>query len=82
MERLGKDYLAGRKDRYNKNKQQPTDMLIDLVEKQAISGLSMMIIMSDSATPLTNFRFTLNTAGSLYGYNQSTERNGQCQLVT
>ena len=77
---LEKDYLAGKKDQYNKKKQQLTDMLIDLVEERAIPGLSKMIIMSDSATPLTNFRFTLNTAGSLYGYNQSTDNSFMTRL--
>lgn len=77
---LEKDYLEGRKSRYNAKKQQLTDRLIALVEKQAIPGLSKMIIMSDSATPLTNFRFTLNTGGALYGYNQSTDNSFMTRL--
>ncbi|EFL52378.1 FAD dependent oxidoreductase [Solidesulfovibrio fructosivorans JJ]] len=74
------DYLAGRKTQYNKKKQKLTDLLISLAEERAIPGLSKMIVMSDSATPLTNFRFTLNTAGALYGYNQSTDNSFMSRL--
>lgn len=77
---MEKDYLADRKDRYNKKKEQLTNELIALTEKRAIPGLSKMIIMSDSATPLTNFRFTLNTAGALYGYNQSKDNSFMTRL--
>jgi len=74
------DYLAGKKAQYNEKKKMLTDMLIAMVEKQAIPGLSKMIIMSDSATPLTNLRFTLNTAGALYGYNQSIDNSFMTRL--
>ena len=50
-----------------------TDLFIAQVEKLAIPGLSQMIIMRDSSTPLTNIRFTLNTAGAIYDYNQNVD---------
>lgn len=62
------DYLAGRKDAYAAEKRRLTDMLIAMAEKRAIPGLSDMIVMRDSATPLTNLRFTRNAFGSIYGY--------------
>ncbi len=58
------DYLAGRKGEYHKEKKRLTDLLIKRAEELAIPGLSKMIVMQDSATPLTNVRFTLNTSGA------------------
>ena len=52
------DYLAGRKEAYVAKKRRLTDVFINMVEKRAIPGLSKMIVMKDSATPLTNLRFT------------------------
>lgn len=77
---MEQDYLANRTDRYNKKKDQLTDELIALAETRAIPGLSKMLIMRDSATPLTNYRFTLNTAGALYGYNQSLDHSFMTRL--
>ncbi|MGE4553936.1 MAG: phytoene desaturase family protein, partial [Desulfovibrionaceae bacterium] len=54
------DYLAGRKDAYRAEKQRLTDRLIRMAEARAIPGLSGMIAMRESSTPLTNLRFTGN----------------------
>ena len=69
------DYLAGNSPAYTKKKQELTDLLIYQAEKLAIPGLSQMIVMSESSTPLTNYRFTLNPGGALYGYNQSIDNS-------
>jgi prolycopene isomerase len=65
------DYLAGRKKAYYEEKKRLTEMLIRMAAARAIPGLSKMIIMRDSSTPLTNARFTLNPGGAIYGYNQT-----------
>ena len=39
-----------------------------------------MIIMSECSTPLTNYRFTLNPGGALYGYNQSVDNSFMTRL--
>lgn len=72
---LEAEYLNGGSAAYEKKKKEVTDLLIAQVEKLAIPGLSKMIIMRDSSTPLTNVRFTLNTAGAIYGYNQSVDNS-------
>lgn len=72
---LEADYLNGGSAAYEKKKKEVTDLLIAQVEKRAIPGLSKMIIMRDSSTPLTNMRFTLNTAGAIYGYNQNVDNS-------
>ena len=38
-----------------------------------IPGLSDMIEIEEAATPLTNWRFTRNTQGAVYGFEQSVE---------
>jgi len=62
------DYLAGRKEAYATEKRRLTELLVAMAEKRAIPGLSGMIVMRESATPLTNLRFTRNAKGSIYGY--------------
>lgn len=68
--RFEADYLAGRKDAYRAFKAEVTRRLIARAEAAAIPGLSSMIGMQDSATPLTNLRFTANTQGAIYGFDQ------------
>jgi phytoene dehydrogenase-like protein len=68
-----KDYIDGKKEAYNKKKREIAQGLIKRVEDQLIPGLSGMIEVQDAATPLTNVRYTLNTAGAIYGYEQSME---------
>lgn len=66
-----KDYFAGKKDAYNKKKAEMAQDMIRRVEAQLIPGLSKMIEVQEAATPLTNVRYTLNSAGAIYGYEQS-----------
>jgi prolycopene isomerase len=67
------DYTAGNKAEYNKEKTRWTDILIQRAEKEVIPGLSAMIEVKDSATPLTNWRYTGNTEGAIYGFEQSMD---------
>jgi len=65
------DYRAGRKKEYYKEKERWTNILIRRAEEKVVPGLSSMIEVKDSATPLTNWRFTRNPEGAIYGFEQS-----------
>lgn len=67
------DYRAGHKKEYYKEKERWTNILIRRAEKEVIPGLSSMIEVKDSATPLTNWRFTRNSEGAIYGFEQSID---------
>ncbi len=66
------DYRLGRKEAYNREKERWTDILIRRAE-EVIPGLSSMIEVKESATPLTNWHFTRNLEGAIYGFEQSTD---------
>lgn len=65
------DYKAGRKDSYYQQKEEWTQTLIRRAEEAVIPGLSSMIETMEAATPLTNWRFTRNPEGAIYGYEQA-----------
>lgn len=67
------DYKSGRKTDYNKEKDRWTDILIQRAEKELIPDLSSMIEVKEAGTPLTNRRFTGNTDGAIYGFEQSMD---------
>ena len=67
------DYKAGRKKDYYKEKERWSDMLIQRAEAAVLPGLSAMIEVKEAATPLTNWRFTGNTEGAIYGFEQSMD---------
>jgi all-trans-retinol 13,14-reductase len=67
------DYRAGKKDDYNREKERWTKILIQRAEKEAVPGLSSMIEVQESATPLTNWRYTRNPEGAIYGFEQSMD---------
>ena len=69
------DYFAGNKDAYYEEKNRITEKLISLAEEYVLPGLSEMIIMKESATPLTNVRYTANTRGAIYGYDQTIDNS-------
>jgi phytoene dehydrogenase-like protein len=71
--RFEEDYTAGRKDDYQREKSRIANQLIGMVEKSLIKGLSGMIDMQEAATPLTNRRFTGNTGGAIYGFDQTLD---------
>ncbi len=65
------DYKAGRKDAYNKEKERWANTLISRAEKEILPGLSSMIEVRDTASPLTNWRFTRNPGGAIFGFEQT-----------
>jgi len=67
------DYKAGDKTRYQKEKARWADILIKRAERDVIPGLSSMIEVKEAATPLTNWRYTGNTEGAIYGFEQSMD---------
>lgn len=73
--RFADDYQAGRKDAYNQEKQRWADVLIRRAEEQVLPGLSSMIEVRDASTPLTNWRYTGNTQGAIYGFEQSMDNS-------
>ncbi len=72
-QRFEDDYWKGIKDAYHKEKERWTDILIQRAEKDVIPGLSSMIEVREAATPLTNQRYTGNTQGAIYGFEQSMD---------
>ncbi len=71
--RFEADYRAGRKAVYQKEKARWAEILIQRAEKEVVPGLSSMIEVKETATPLTNWRFTGNTEGAIYGFEQSMD---------
>ena len=67
------DYINGSKAAYNREKQRWAKILIGRAEKEVIPGLTGMIEVQEAATPLTNWRFTGNTQGAIYGFEQSMD---------
>ena len=67
------DYRERRKEAYNKEKERWTNILIRRAEEHVIPGLSAMIEEKEAATPLTNWRFTRNPEGAIYGFEQSMD---------
>jgi phytoene dehydrogenase-like protein len=67
------DYRAGQKAEYHLEKERWGNILIQRAEKEVIPDLSSMIEVRDSATPLTNQRYTRNPAGAIYGFEQSVD---------
>ena len=67
------DYKREIKTDYYAEKQKWTDILIHRTEKLVIPGLSQMIEVQESATPLTNWRFTGNPNGAIYGSELTPE---------
>jgi prolycopene isomerase len=67
------DYKTGNKTAYYEEKNRWTDILIRRAEKMVVPGLSSLIEVKETATPLTNSRYTGNTEGAIYGFEQSME---------
>lgn len=66
------DKQARRGREYKKLKEQVADQLIASAEN-IISGLSQHIVCKDTATPLTYERYTLNTRGSIMGWDLTSQ---------
>jgi prolycopene isomerase len=72
-QRFESDYRAGRKQAYKKEKDRWVNTLITRAEEQMIPGLSYMIEVKEAATPLTNWKYTKNPKGAIYGFSQSMD---------
>lgn len=77
---LEKEYFAGTKKDYNRQKKQITDTMIRRVEGRFIPGLTAMIEELEAATPLTNLRYTGNPGGAIYGYEQAMNNQFMCRI--
>ncbi|HON84768.1 MAG TPA: NAD(P)/FAD-dependent oxidoreductase [Syntrophorhabdaceae bacterium] len=73
--RFESDYKEGKKDEYYKEKDRWTQTLIKRAEHMLIPGLSLMIDVVESATPLTNWSFTRNYQGAIYGYDETVDNS-------
>ena len=69
--RFEADYRKGRKEDYEKEKTRWANILIRRAEQEVIPKLSSLIEVKEAATPLTNWWFTRNTEGAIYGFEQS-----------
>jgi all-trans-retinol 13,14-reductase len=67
------DYRAGNKTAYQREKDRWTDILIRRTEERLIPGLGSMIEVKEAGTPLTCWRYTGNTDGAIYGFEQSMD---------
>lgn len=68
-------YKAGLKPDYIREKERWTNILMQKVEEKAIPGLSSMVEVKVAATPLTNWYFTRNPRGAIYGFDQSVDNS-------
>ncbi|MGB5751161.1 MAG: NAD(P)/FAD-dependent oxidoreductase [Desulfobacterales bacterium] len=71
--RFESNYRKENKTAYYEEKARWTDILIKRAERDVIPGLSRMIEVQEAATPLTNWRYTGNTDGAIYGFEQSMD---------
>jgi prolycopene isomerase len=67
-------------DDYYAEKKRISETLIKLAEEQVLPGLSGRIRMLEASTPLTNVRFTYNSRGAIYGYDQTEDNSGLSRL--
>jgi len=67
------EYRAGNKAAYQREKDRWTDILIRRTEERLIPGLGSMIEVKEAGTPLTCWRYTGNTDGAIYGFDQSMD---------
>jgi all-trans-retinol 13,14-reductase len=75
-EKFEKDYHAGRKAAYNREKKRIADILIRKVEESLLPGLSRAIEVCEIGTPLTNVRYTGNYRGAAFGWDQTVNNSG------
>lgn len=73
--RFEKDYFSGRKKEYYREKDRIAKIMIRRTEETLIPGLSSMIEVMESSTPLTNVAFTKNPEGAIYGYPNSIDNS-------
>jgi prolycopene isomerase len=79
-ERFEKDYFAGRKEEYIKEKKRMADVLIQRVEEKLLPGLAKAIEVKEVGTPLTNIRYTGHHRGAIYGWDQTVNNSGNARV--
>ena len=79
-DRFEKDYAAGNKSEYNKQKARMADVLIQRVEQKLLPGLTKAIEVKEIATPLTNVRYTRTHRGAIYGWDQTVNNSGSLRV--
>jgi all-trans-retinol 13,14-reductase len=75
-ERFAKDYHAGEKREYRREKERMAEVLIRKAEKVLLPGLSSAIEVKEIGTPLTNVRYTGHHRGAIYGWDQTVNNSG------
>jgi all-trans-retinol 13,14-reductase len=79
-ERFARDYHAGEKREYRKEKERLADVLIRKAEKVLLPGLSSAIQVKEIGTPLTNVRYTGHHRGAAYGWDQTVNNSGSARV--
>ena len=74
------DYGKGQKKEYKAEKERIADILIKKVEEMILPGLSKAIEIKEIGTPLTNWRYTRNFRGAIYGWDQTIDNSGPTRL--
>jgi prolycopene isomerase len=68
-------FVAGDRAAYEEETERWSESLIRRAEELVVPGLSSMIGVKVTASPLTNWAFTGNTHGALYGFEQSIDNS-------
>jgi len=79
-QKFEKDYAAGNKEAYRKEKERMADILIQRAEKALLPGLSKCIEIRDASTPLTVVRYTGHHRGAIYGWDQTVNNSGNTRV--
>jgi all-trans-retinol 13,14-reductase len=79
-EKFEADYASGNKTEYAREKKRLADQLIANAEAALLPGLREAIEVQDAATPLTNLRYTRNTRGAIYGWDQTVNNSGSTRV--
>lgn len=64
-------YFNNQKEAYRREKERIAGRFIQRVEKALIPGLSDMIEVMETASPLTNLFYTKNPGGAVYGFDRN-----------
>ncbi len=73
-------YRKGQKKEYRAEKERLADILIKKVEEVVLPGLSKAVEVKEIGTPLTNWRYTRNYRGAIYGFDQTLDDSGPTRL--
>ncbi len=79
-EKFEKEYFAGNKDAYRKEKERMADVLIQKAEERLLPGLAKAIEVKEIGTPLTNVRYTSAYRGAIYGWDQTVNNSGSTRV--